>query len=40
MMKKIWNFLVSWGEAVHAARTATALSRQGRYEEAKRVVSQ
>lgn len=39
MLKKMWNFLVVWGEAIHVAREAAHLSRHGRYDQAKELIS-
>jgi hypothetical protein len=36
----IWKFLVAWGESINKARAAAALSRAGRYEEARRLMAE
>jgi len=36
---KFWNFLMGWAESINKARAAAALSRAGRYEEAKRLMA-
>ena len=36
----IWKFLVAWGESMNKARAAAALSRAGRYEEARRLMAE
>jgi|LauGreDrversion4_2_1035121.scaffolds.fasta_scaffold320982_3 hypothetical protein len=36
---KFWNFLMDWSESINRARAAAALSRAGRYEEAKRLMA-
>lgn len=38
MIEKIWTFLVEWGESIHRARVATALSRIGEHEKAKKIM--
>ena len=39
-MKAIWNFLISIANSMAKARAATALSRMGRYEEARRLMAE
>lgn len=36
-MKKFWNFLIDWAETIQRARTATYLTRSGRYAEAQKL---
>lgn len=38
-MIKIWNLFVSFAESVQTARAAAALSRMGRHEEARKLMT-
>lgn len=38
-MTKFWNFLMKLAEAIHTARTATYLTRNGRWDEAQKLFS-
>lgn len=37
-MKKIWRYLVDLGDSLARSRMAANLARQGRYQEARRIM--
>lgn len=38
-MKKIWDYLMAMAESFGKARAATVMARMGKYEDARRIMS-
>ena len=38
-MKKIWNYLMAVAESFGQARAATAMARMGKYDAARRIIT-